>query len=432
MNRILVIIVVVASLSLLASILLTPWIAVVVCVVILGMLLIALRRQQRQLAELLREPAAMERGFDESISALRTKLKEVERLVRDRDAEIAQRRQITSAIPDGLFLLDPDNRIVWCNQAALVLHSLDAFKDIGKPITQLLRQPELVAYLNDDSRPPPLLPVDSRVLLFKLQPAVDGARLLLTQDVTERERLDRMRRDFVANVSHEMRTPLTVVGGYVETLTELPVDEAQSRRYLGMIGVQTDNMRRLVEDLLTLARLENDQLPADDSLLDLAQIANDVLADARSLSAGGHEFVNHIESAMIRGSAGELRSAVGNLLSNAVRYTPAGGKISIAVRADVDADGAPSTVVEVSDSGVGIAPEHIPRLTERFYRVDRSRSRETGGTGLGLAIVKHIAQRHHAQLEIESVVGQGSTFRLRFDRDPRDNTRFGDALPGQR
>lgn len=432
MSRTFVIVVAVASLSLLASILWTPWIGAVVCLAISGMLLVTLRRQQRHLAELLREPAALELGFDESITALRAKLKDVERLVRDRDAEIAQRRQITSAIPDGLFLLDADNRIVWCNQAALVLHSLDAFKDIGKPITQLLRQPEFAAYLNDDSRPPPLLPVDSRMLSFKLQSAVDGARLLLTQDVTERERLDRMRRDFVANVSHEMRTPLTVVGGYVETLTELPVDETQSRRYLGMIGVQTDNMRRLVEDLLTLARLENDQLPADDTLLDLAQIANDVLADARSLSAGGHEIVNNIESAMVRGSASELRSAVGNLLSNAVRYTPPGGKISIAVRPDVDAHGVVSTVVEVSDSGVGIAPEHIPRLTERFYRVDRSRSRETGGTGLGLAIVKHVAQRHHAHLEIESVVGQGSTFRLRFDREAHDNTRLSDALPGHR
>ncbi len=417
MNRTVAIIVAVASLSLLASIIWTPWIAAAVLSLMLGLLLVTLRRQQRHLAELLREPAALALGFDESITALRAKLKEVERLVRDRDAEIAQRRQITSAIPDGLFLLDPENRIVWCNQAALVLHSLDAFKDIGKPITQLLRQPEFVAYLNDDSRPPPLLPVDSRMLSFKLQPAVDGARLLLTQDVTERERLDRMRRDFVANVSHEMRTPLTVVGGYVETLTELPVDEVQSRRYLGMIGVQTDNMRRLVEDLLTLARLENDQLPADDSLLDLSLIAHDALSDARSLSAGGHEFVEHITKTIVRGSSSELRSAVGNLLSNAVRYTPPGGKISIAVRADAKE----SAVVEVTDSGVGIAAEHIPRLTERFYRVDRSRSRETGGTGLGLAIVKHIAQRHRAHLEIESVVGQGSTFRLRFARELQES-----------
>jgi two-component system, OmpR family, phosphate regulon sensor histidine kinase PhoR len=369
-------------------------------------------QQHRHVAELLRDPAAMNLSFDQAVTSLRARLKEGEQVVRDRDAEITQRRQITNAIPDGLFLLDQENRIVWCNQAALVMHALDAFRDIGKPITQLIRQPEFLAYLNDDSLPLPLLQISGRTISFKLQDALDGARLLLTHDVTEREKLDRMRRDFVANVSHEMRTPLTVVGGYVETLTELPLTKDDERRYLGMIGAQTGNMRRLVEDLLTLARLENDLLPAEDGAVDLTAITQESLSDAKSLSGGKHTFESAIEQVTLRGSASELRSAVGNLLSNAVRYTPAGGTIRVNLRDDDDG----TALVEVSDSGVGIASEHIPRLTERFYRVDRSRSRETGGTGLGLAIVKHVAQRHRAKLEIDSVIGQGSTFRLRFSR----------------
>jgi two-component system phosphate regulon sensor histidine kinase PhoR len=226
-----------------------------------------------------------------------------------------------------------------------------------------------------------------------------------------------MRRDFVANVSHELRTPLTVVGGFVETLTDLPLDASERTRYLNMIATQTSNMRRLVEDLLTLARLENEQLPPESAVIDLAHIARDALADAEALSAGAHTFEATIAPIKITGSANELRSAMGNLLSNAVRYTPAGGRIALRVFADA-AHG--DVAIEVKDSGVGIAPEHLPRLTERFYRVDRSRSRETGGTGLGLAIVKHVAQRHHAKFEIESVVqgsgkgDHGSTFRLRF------------------
>jgi two-component system, OmpR family, phosphate regulon sensor histidine kinase PhoR len=195
----------------------------------------------------------------------------------------------------------------------------------------------------------------------------------------------------------------------------LPLNKDDERRYLNMIGAQTGNMRRLVEDLLTLARLENDLLPAEDGVVDLASITQEALSDAKSLSGGKHAFESAIEPVTLRGSASELRSAVGNLLSNAVRYTPEGGTISVNVRNDGD-DNDSVALVEVSDSGVGIASEHIPRLTERFYRVDRSRSRETGGTGLGLAIVKHVAQRHRAKLEIDSAIGHGSTFRLRFSR----------------
>ena len=407
-------VVAIAALSLLLSAIWTPWIAVIalggMCVWLMQMVI----ARDRAASELLRESISMDRSFDDVVSIVRSRLKEGEQNLKDRDAEIAQRKHITNAVPDGLFLLDAGDRIVWCNQAALIMHSLDAFRDMGKPIGQLIRSPEFAAYLADDTRDEPLINIGARVISFHLERSNDGVRLLLTRDVTDREKLDRMRRDFVANVSHELRTPLTVVGGFVETLTDLPLVEAERTRYLQLIATQTSNMRRLVEDLLTLARLENDQLPPEATLIDVAQIARDALSDAEALSAGAHSFETNIAAAQILGSASELRSALGNLLSNAVRYTPAGGRITLTV-SHLEVDG--GVVVAVRDSGAGIAAEHIPRLTERFYRVDRSRSRETGGTGLGLAIVKHVAQRHRAKLEIESKASgtdHGSVFRLRF------------------
>jgi len=404
-----------AAVAIVMSFVWTPWIAVVILAATAAWLVWMVARRDRAATELLRESIEVDRSFDDVVSMVRKRLKEGEQSLKEREAEIAQRKQITNAVPDGLFLLDAGDRIIWCNKAALVMHSLDAFRDMGKPIGQLIRSPEFAAYLADDSRDEPVINLGARVIAFHLERSNDGVRLLLTRDVTDREKLDRMRRDFVANVSHELRTPLTVVGGFVETLVDLPLDEAERERYLRMIGTQTTNMRRLVEDLLTLARLENDQLPPEASTVDLAQIARDVLADAEALSSGAHTFEAAIAPAQIIGSPSELRSALGNLVSNAVRYTPAGGRIALTVRRDEAA-----VVFEVRDSGAGIAAEHLPRLTERFYRVDRSRSRETGGTGLGLAIVKHVAQRHRARLEIESVVqtasarDHGSTFRLEF------------------
>jgi two-component system, OmpR family, phosphate regulon sensor histidine kinase PhoR len=411
MNRIVHIAVAASAVAIAVAALWTPWISTVALAALVTGFALVWAKQRRELADLLRDPAAMNVDFLQTVATLRNRLKEREEVVRSRDAEIDQRRQITNAVPDGLFLLDRDDRIVWCNKAALVLHSLDAFRDVGKPVAQLIRQPEFIAYLKEDAAPEPLLQVNGRTLACKLEDALDGSRLLLTRDVTEREQLDLMRRDFVANVSHEMRTPLTVVGGYIETLIDLPLSETDEKRYLELIATQTNNMRRLVEDLLTLARLENSDLPPDHAIVKLASVTRDALTDATSLSAGKHQFEVNIHEANVRGSESELRSAISNLLSNAVRYTPNGGCIRCAVMQQ-DAQ----VIVEVKDTGVGISEEHIPRLTERFYRVDRSRSRDTGGTGLGLAIVKHIAQRNHAKLEIESVVGEGSTFRLRFKR----------------
>jgi two-component system, OmpR family, phosphate regulon sensor histidine kinase PhoR len=402
--------IVLALASLAASIWVTPWIGAAVFLFAASYFAYLQLRAQRDVRELLRDPVAVSTSFSEVVSTLRSRLRDGEQGVRDRDAEIAQRRQITNAVPDGLFLLDRDQRIVWCNQSALVMHSFDAFRDVGKPIGQLIRAPQFLAYLSDTTLPEPTLQIGTRTISFRIEPAVDGSRLLLSRDVTEHEALDRMRRDFVANVSHELRTPLTVVGGYVETLRDLPLSVDEQQKYLHLVSSQTENMRRLVEDLLILARLENDPSHVERSSVQLDALVNDALVDAKALSAGRHVIEGTCESVIVEGSASELRSAISNLLSNAVRYTPDGGAISASLtKSDTN-----EVCVAVTDSGVGIAPEHIPRLTERFYRVDRSRSRETGGTGLGLAIVKHVVQRHRGAFEVESTVGRGSVFRIRF------------------
>jgi len=242
-----------------------------------------------------------------------------------------------------------------------------------------------------------------------VRPYGDGLRLVLTQDVTERERAEGMRRDFVANVSHEIRTPLTVLSGFIETMSSLPLSEAERRRVLVLMGHQTERMLGLVSDLLTLAQLEGSPRPGADRWLDLAPLLKRVEADANALSGGRHRIqVEADMSIQLAGIEAELLSAISNLLSNAVRYTPEGGEIELSWRRLPEGSGQ----ICVQDSGPGIAKEHWPRLTERFYRVDGSRSRDTGGTGLGLSIVKHVMQRHGGELQVFSEVGKGSRFSL--------------------
>jgi two-component system phosphate regulon sensor histidine kinase PhoR len=236
-----------------------------------------------------------------------------------------------------------------------------------------------------------------------------GGAVLVLHDVTELRQADMVRRDFVANVSHEIRTPLTALSGFVETMQTLPLAEADRDRVLSLMAQQTARMRTLVDDLLTLARLEGSPRPAPDHWFPLDPLLEQVRARTQALSNGAHalrfEPLGGIELA---GSEGEVDSALTNLLSNAVRYTPAGGGISVLLQRLGDG----RLEIAVRDSGVGIAREHLPRLAERFYRVDGSRSRDTGGTGLGLSIVKHVASRHGGELAIASSPGKGSTFRL--------------------
>jgi two-component system phosphate regulon sensor histidine kinase PhoR len=346
----------------------------------------------------------------------------VERALRLRERALEHERQrlaqfltAIEASPNGVLLLDERDQIVWCSAVAADHLGLDPVRDLKQPVTNLVRAPAFVAYMQAGQFAEPLtiaLPRASRTLSMVARPYGEGMKLVLTQDVTERERNDAMRRDFVANVSHEIRTPLTVLAGFVETMANLPLTEVERRRVLTLMQQQTARMQTLVGDLLMLAQLEGSPRPAPDRWVPLAPLLRRVESDASSLSAGRHQIQFHgVEpGALLAGNESELFSAISNLVNNAVRYTPDGGRIDVTWRSRADGGGE----VEVRDNGMGIAKEHLPRLTERFYRVDGSRSRETGGTGLGLSIVKHVAQRHGGELDVQSEVGKGSVFRIGF------------------
>ncbi len=361
----------------------------------------------------------------------------IRRLLRQRDREnqaSAQRlQQFLSAIqasPNGVLLLDAEDRIEWCNEMAAQHLGIEISRDLAQLIGNLVRDPEFSAYLHRglyetevviagrDHRPNH--PVRISLQMF---PYGEGRRLLLTRDITAIEQSEAMRRDFVANVSHEIRTPLTVLAGFVETLQNLPLTEPEREKYLDLMSQQAQRMQTLVQDLLTLSRLEGSPLPTHQEWVCALAVWQTCEAEGRALSklltppegpaqdlvfeAGG------LADCQVAGSRTELLSAMSNLVSNAIRYTPAGGRVHVSWQCQEDGQ----MVFAVEDSGPGIAPEHVPRITERFYRVDRSRSRETGGTGLGLAIVKHVVQRHGGHLTIHSVPGQGSRFSFALPAD---------------
>jgi two-component system phosphate regulon sensor histidine kinase PhoR len=311
-----------------------------------------------------------------------------------------------------VLLLDPHEQIEWCNSVAADHFGLDPQRDRRQRITNLVRAPAFVAYLQSGEFHDPVSvagPGSRGTVLLAVRPYGDGNKLMLSQDVTERERNDAMRRDFVANVSHEIRTPLTVLTGFIETLGNLPLTEVERRRVLELMSQQTRRMQTLVGDLLTLAQLEGSPRPASDRWVSVHKLLTQVRADAEILSAGRHSMsFSGGDSIQIAGAEAELLSAIANLVNNAVRYTPSSGAIDVVWTLRPDGAGE----LEVRDSGIGIAREHLPRLTERFYRVDGSRSRDTGGTGLGLSIVKHVVQRHGGELDIQSELGRGSTFRI--------------------
>ena len=345
----------------------------------------------------------------------------VERSIRLREQGLAQERlrleQFLSAIeasPNGVLMLDENDQIVWCNSVSADHFGLDPQRDRRQRITNLVRSPAFVAYLQQVDHPETVNfpnPRGDGTLSVLLRPYGEGMKLVLSQDITDRERNEAMRRDFVANVSHEMRTPLTVLAGFIETMGNLPLTEVERKRVLELMGQQTQRMQTIVSDLLTLAQLEGSPRPAADRWVALAPLLAQVGADARALSGGRHEVrVAAVGTVELAGAQSELLSAINNLVNNAVRYTPEGGRIDVSWNLLEDG----SAELAVSDTGLGIAREHIPRLTERFYRVDGSRSRDTGGTGLGLSIVKHVVQRHGAELDIQSEPGKGSRFRLVF------------------
>ncbi|MHB1085192.1 MAG: phosphate regulon sensor histidine kinase PhoR [Thiobacillus sp.] len=328
---------------------------------------------------------------------------------------LEQFEHAAQAVPDSMIILNGNEQIEWCNPASRKFMGLDCERDRGQFIRYLLRQAHFVEFLDAADFSQPLVcksPVSREITLsLQLVPFGASQKLLIARDITDLERVDAMRRDFIANVSHELRTPLTVVGGFVETLADAPdLPASESRHYFDLMLDHTRRMQRLLDDLLTLSQLESNEQTLKDTLINVDELAKGLKSDADSLSRGRHKLSLSLDSpALLKGNLQEIRSALGNLVSNAVRYTPEGSAITLTWR-EQGAEG----VFSVTDTGEGIAPEHLPRLTERFYRVDHSRSRETGGTGLGLAIVKHVLTRHGARLDIQSVPGKGSTFSAVF------------------
>lgn len=328
-------------------------------------------------------------------------------------------QEAAQALPDGVVILNAEDRIEWANPIAQVHLGLQLPADIGQLLTNLMRASEFGRYLREGPQRAPLtFRVETgrpRTLLVQLVRYGQTHRLLMSRDVTQVERLETMRRDFIANVSHELRTPLTVLSGFLETLRDLPAEAltpAQQAHYLDLMFDQAQRMQAIVSDLLTLSTLESTP-PPEPRPVGMPGLLSSLRPPIEALSNGRHVFSWEIDETLdIRGIESELASACSNLLSNAVRYTAEGGAIKVSWQRNAQG----LAVFRVRDSGIGIAPEHIPRLTERFYRVDRGRSRESGGTGLGLAIVKHIALRHHAELRIDSTPGEGSVFSLLFDR----------------
>ena len=360
--------------------------------------------------------------WGEAADRVRRLLKDRDHQYRESQARLDEFLAAMQASPSGVVLLDAQGRIEWCNHIATQHFGFDVQRDMLQHIANLVREPAFNAYMsaNNFSRDvvipgsfsTPARPVKLSVHVHAYG---KGRKLLLSRDITAVELAEAMRRDFVANVSHEIRTPLTVLSGFIETLQTLPLKEPERTRYLALMAQQSVRMQTLVNDLLTLSRLEGSPFPGADDWMTTSALLAQCEQEARALSPvlapQGHriEFDNG-PACELAGVQTELYSAMSNLVTNAIRYTPDAGLVRVSWTVLADGRGE----FKVKDSGPGIAPEHLPRLTERFYRVDRSRSRETGGTGLGLAIVKHVAQRHGAELHIESQLGQGSCFSIIF------------------
>ncbi len=323
-------------------------------------------------------------------------------------------RHSTAAIPDGVVMLNPAAEILWFNRSAAELLNLRSPGDVGLRIDNLVRRPEFVNYLrNGEYRSPVVVQGAGAMdqhLHFQVVPYGAGQLLLMVRDVTRQVRLEAMRKDFVANASHELRSPLTVISGYLETLSQEETLEPVLHGQLQEMRRQALRMTAIVEDLLELSRLEAEGGEPNLEPVDVGALLMRLRSDLQARDASQLEVEIQVDTTdRLRGEPAQLHSAFANLLDNGAKYTPAGG--SIKMRWWRDEQGG---YLSVSDTGIGIAPEHIPRLTERFYRVDPGRSRASGGSGLGLAIVKHVLQRHDATLQIVSEEGRGSTFSCYF------------------
>jgi len=330
-------------------------------------------------------------------------------------AMLAQFQASAEALPDGAVVTEARGEIVWFNTAARALLGLRTPQDTGQRLVNLLRHPDFTEYFErgDFEKEVEIpSPINHAVTLsVRVVPYGDNQRLLMLRDVSELHRLERIRRDFVANASHELRTPLTVLRGYIEMM--LPDSQRGLSEWhapLAEMHKQATRMEALVRDLLKLARLESDVVASRQDVLETPELIERAVVEARGLSKGQHRIEAEIEPGLLLyGRESEAESIFSNLIANAVQYTGIGG--TIRVRWASAGDGAQFSV---TDTGIGIAPADIPRLTERFYRVDEGRSRASGGTGLGLSIVKHALERHEGRLDIQSRLGAGSTFICRF------------------
>jgi len=320
---------------------------------------------------------------------------------------LARFRQAMSLLPEGVAIMDDVLFLEWCNPAAERHLGLTLERDKGLRVTNLVRHPDFIDYIILGRYEQPLtLSFRGRKIECRIIPFENRRQILVTHDATDTERIEAMRRDFIANASHELRTPLTVIVGFLEIAMSDPCMDAATRQaHLKLMTEQGGRMQRLIEDMLTLSRLESDEFPLRRERVDIAALVDSVAAEARALSGGRHEITVAVDGPDVMGNMEELRSAFANLASNAVRYSPEGGCIALSWQRGED-----DLQFSVKDCGIGIDPQHISRLTERFYRVDKSRSRETQGTGLGLAIVKHVLLRHGGRVKICSKPGEGSTF----------------------
>lgn len=333
---------------------------------------------------------------------------------------VGQFQEMTSALPDAAVLLGDSETIVWFNQAAKQLLGLHRSTDAGQRIGNLIRHPLFLQQLNGEAGEQGFnipSPVDENISLQVWHiPLAQNQSLLIARDVSQQQQLDQMRRDFVGNVSHEMRTPLTVIRGFIETMVDS--EDPNLEAWIGsveMMAQQSDRMESLIDDLLLLSRLERRHEQREQKQIMVASLVKELVSGGQSLADEKQITVvqNLDDRLMLLGNERELYSAFNNLFTNAIRYTPNDGEINFEWKKESNG----GAMFSVTDSGIGIPAQHLNRVTERFYRVDAGRSRDAGGTGLGLAIVKHVLNRHNAQLHIESVLNQGSTFSCHFDSE---------------
>ncbi|WP_232023399.1 phosphate regulon sensor histidine kinase PhoR [Thiomicrorhabdus aquaedulcis] len=333
------------------------------------------------------------------------------------DLQLYKSEQFKAAsmlIPDAIISLDSKNYIEWFNAST---ESILEFKrdDVGRKIESLMRHPDFLAYLKLKQHTSSLtikrLQGQQRIYNVQIIPYFNNHKLLILRDISELYNLAQVRRDFIANASHELRTPLTVLKGYLEVMLDTPgPHQAQWQGALSNMQNQSDRMQAIIEDLLMLSRMESETLTAKEEPVDVPDMLVKLEVEANQLSQGQHKIVFDVDPCLgVMGQPEPLKSVFMNLVSNAIRYTPEGGVIEVRWFKEKN-----SAQFSVKDNGIGIAPEHISRITERFYRVDTARSRGTGGTGLGLAIVKHILERHGSSLAINSQLGKGSTFSCKF------------------